>query len=292
MNNIAILSSRKADSAISLYNFFREGNRITVDCVISDTQDNNLGEVLSTGNIPLFTFTEETWKNSPETILELLRSRNISIMLVDELSSEIPDSFRTAYPRTIITLRRNPDSVCALRLTPEGEEVIITDTPDNAETLAARAVVKSVQSPIVSRQPAIPVPPTDDMPSPEQEWAEKLNINYNTAGNHCPPPVPTPPTAPEPINNFAGAMHPKAPEARPPMPDSYLLWSILSLIFCCFIPSIVAIIYSAKVSSRYYAGDYKGSERASRNAQIWIIVSIVFGIVSSTLYFPLMMLGN
>lgn len=62
------------------------------------------------------------------------------------------------------------------------------------------------------------------------------------------------------------------------------------MICCCMPAGIVAIIYSASVSSRYFARDYAGARRASRNAQIWIIVSIVTGIVANALYVPLTLL--
>ena len=75
-----------------------------------------------------------------------------------------------------------------------------------------------------------------------------------------------------------------------PMPDSYLIWSVLATVLCCLIPGIIAIIYSASVSTRYYAGDLNGARRASDRAQIWVIVSIVTGIVWSALYLPLMLL--
>ena len=80
------------------------------------------------------------------------------------------------------------------------------------------------------------------------------------------------------------------PNQRPAMPDNYMLWSILAVVFCCFIPAIVALVFSMRVSSRYYAGDYAGAERSSRMAQIWIIVSIVAGIITNALYLPLMLM--
>ena len=63
------------------------------------------------------------------------------------------------------------------------------------------------------------------------------------------------------------------PAEQPPMPPTYLAWSIAVTILCCLIGGIVAIVYSSQVSSRYIAGDYQGAEYASRQARIWIIVS-------------------
>lgn len=74
------------------------------------------------------------------------------------------------------------------------------------------------------------------------------------------------------------------------MPPTYFVWSVLATVLCCFIPGIIGIVYSSMVSSRYYTGDIEGAHRASRNAEICIIISIVLGVVSSTLYLPLSLL--
>lgn len=76
-----------------------------------------------------------------------------------------------------------------------------------------------------------------------------------------------------------------------PMPSTWLVWSVICTILCCFIPGIVAIVQSAKVSSKYYAGDIEGAKRASHNAEVWIIVSFVLGVLSNTLYLPLTIAG-
>lgn len=62
------------------------------------------------------------------------------------------------------------------------------------------------------------------------------------------------------------------PTVRPPMPPTYLVWSILVTIFLCRIAGIVAIVYSTPVSSCYYAGNYEGAAYASRQARWWIRV--------------------
>lgn len=62
------------------------------------------------------------------------------------------------------------------------------------------------------------------------------------------------------------------PTVRPPMPPTYLVWSILVTIFLCRIAGIVAIVYSTQVSSCYYAGNYEGAAYASRQARWWIRV--------------------
>ena len=76
------------------------------------------------------------------------------------------------------------------------------------------------------------------------------------------------------------------------MPPTYLVWSVIMTVLCCFIPGIVAIIFSSQVSTKYYSGDVEGAKKASRNAEIWIIVSFVLGVLSATLYMPIMMVSG
>ncbi len=68
-------------------------------------------------------------------------------------------------------------------------------------------------------------------------------------------------------------------EPVPPMPPTYLVWSILATVLCCLIPGIVAIIYSTRISSAYFSGDYERAWRYSEMAEWWIMITIVVGLV-------------
>ena len=131
-----------------------------------------------------------------------------------------------------------------------------------------------------------------------KEWAEALHLDYEPSQTPPPPPVPEQPT---PVPPMSGQPSPVPPVPAPiqnskfhiqnsPMPPTYFVWSVLATVLCCFIPGIIGIVYSSMVSSRYYTGDIEGARRASRNAEICIIISIVLGVVSSTLYLPLSLL--
>ncbi|MBD5240848.1 MAG: DUF4339 domain-containing protein [Barnesiella sp.] len=104
------------------------------------------------------------------------------------------------------------------------------------------------------------------------ELAELLEVKI--------PPVPVNPP------DYTGAWHqtsyyiPEAPRQVEPMPPTYLVWSILTMLFCCVPSGIVAIIYSSKVSSRFNSGDYGGAKKASDTAAIWILVTVVLGLIS------------
>ena len=76
----------------------------------------------------------------------------------------------------------------------------------------------------------------------------------------------------------------------PPLPETYMVWSILTF-FCCFWPvGLAAIIYSARVTSEYNAGRYESAQRASRTAKglnftalgvgiaFFIFIGVSFGI--------------
>ncbi|MDE6297826.1 MAG: CD225/dispanin family protein [Muribaculaceae bacterium] len=137
-------------------------------------------------------------------------------------------------------------------------------------------------------------------PTPDEEWAKKLGLDFDPetvkqeeeTEAPKPPVPPTPPTPQPPFNNQSSTWQvpPPAQEAEK-MPPTYMLWSVLALVLCCFPPAIVAIVYSSQVSSRFYARDYEGAKKSSERAQIWIIVSIVLGIVGAALYIPISLLS-
>lgn len=142
---------------------------------------------------------------------------------------------------------------------------------------------------------------------PEHKWAATLGETFDESRTVPPPPptatgtpqsptpgqIPEPPLILQPTMQQMNAQDNQTGFANTkPMPGTYLLWSILATIFCSFIPGIIAIVFSTSVSSRYYAGNFEGAEKASRYAQIWIIVSIVVSCVTNTLYLPLMLMGS
>lgn len=88
----------------------------------------------------------------------------------------------------------------------------------------------------------------------------------------------------------AAASSGKIPTPPPPMPRSYIGWSIAAIILCCTIPAIVSLIFSTRVAPRYNHGDYEGARKASEMAEIWLIVAIVFGLVALPFSFVLNLL--
>lgn len=73
-------------------------------------------------------------------------------------------------------------------------------------------------------------------------------------------------------------------------PRSYLAGSIIVAVLGCPLTAIIAIIYAVKTRTALRYGEYEPAERYSERSQLWIIISIVLGLVTG--YFQTMyMLG-
>ena len=175
--------------------------------------------------------------------------------------------------------------------------VLPDDTPESLEAkvheveyeIFPEAVVKTVAT---LTPPALPK-------SVDDAWAEALGVPNNVPKAPEAPDQPQSPT-PQQQTPFQQQQTPFQQQHRVEdavrnhtnsMPPTYLVWSIVMTILCCTVPGIVAIIYSAQVSSKFYQGDIQGAQRASQRAEIWIIVSFVVGVLSNTLYLPLAIAG-
>lgn len=70
----------------------------------------------------------------------------------------------------------------------------------------------------------------------------------------------------------------------PPNVPNYLIWAILSTLFCCLPAGIVAIVYASQVDGKVRSGDYEGAVQASNNAKTWTFVSAGLGLVVGIIY--------
>lgn len=125
--------------------------------------------------------------------------------------------------------------------------------------------------------------------TPEEEWAKELNMKYEPQNEPMPAQVQTINTqqtaTPPPVT----AQPQRVETSQEPMPSTNLVWAVIMTLCCNTIAGIIAIIFSAQVSSKYHAGDIEGAKRASRMSEIWIIVSFIVGMLANTLQFPLML---
>lgn len=287
MKKIAIFVSGEGKAAERIVKLFNEGNRVRTELVFVDDSAVSLLERLKEEDVTLIHIPDEEWNLRNLEIAELLNDNDIKLIVLDNfalpVSAEIMESTQG--------------------------ELIRLSSPEQAPREVVAALEADLRKPVeevkVERE-------KEQDPTPESEWADALKIQFT------PPKIPTtPPEVPEKENiqpqsifenqtrnSSQGFPRPdynryhndnnREQEHRhdEPMPSTYLIWSILVTIFCCFIPGIIAIIFSSQVSARYYAGDIEGARQSSRTAEIWIIVSVVLGVVAATLYFPFMLIGG
>jgi hypothetical protein len=74
-------------------------------------------------------------------------------------------------------------------------------------------------------------------------------------------------------------------------PKTWLVESILVTFFCCLPFGIAGIVNAAKVESRFYAGDYEGALRSSREAKKWTTISFFVVLAGIVLYILLIIVG-
>ena len=278
MKNIAILVSGPGAATERIVKLFNEGNRLHTELVITDSTSPELIETLGNESVEILQVPEEEWQSKTIELANLLKEREIKLLVLDNFNLAIPDEIMEAV---------------------DGELLRVT-SPEQAPREVVNALEADLRKGIEEINAAQEETPQD--PTPESEWAQALKIQFT------PPKIPTtPPEVPEqekpaPQNDFGGGFksywqrgnyyQPENINNGDPMPATYLIWSVLATIFCCFIPGIIAIIFSSMVSSKFYSGDVEGARRASRMAEIWIIVSVVLGVVAATLYLPFMLLGS
>jgi hypothetical protein len=66
---------------------------------------------------------------------------------------------------------------------------------------------------------------------------------------------------------------------------NYLVFAILATVFCCLPSGIAAIIYAAQVNTKLQAGDIAGAQQASKNAKMWVLISVGAGLLLMCAYF-------
>lgn len=252
MKKIAIFSGGDPSGAARLAESLAASGRAAVDLMVVPE-----GAAVMTADAlaPLgVTVVEQPLPLTDEAAASLastLRERGIELICLDSFPAPVPSGVADAV------------------------EGLVVELPADS---AARRVEEALGLP-----PELP-------PDVVAEWAETLKVPYDPAVAQTPPPVPGAEGGQNPAAGMPGR-HAGGVGPAEPMPPTWLLWAVLSAVFCCTVAGIVAIVFSALVSSRYFAGDYAGARRASRTAEIWIIVSIVLGVISAVAYIPLMLIS-
>lgn len=79
---------------------------------------------------------------------------------------------------------------------------------------------------------------------------------------------------------------------NPQKPDNYMVWAILSTLFCCLPLGIASILSASKVNQLYRAGNYQEAQKSSDMAKKLAIISAVLGLVVNAIYFFFVILGG
>lgn len=87
---------------------------------------------------------------------------------------------------------------------------------------------------------------------------------------------PPPPPGYQPYQAGGGASGPK--------PDNYLVWAILTTLFCCLPLGIVSIVFAAQVDGKYNSGDYAGAVESSEKAKKFAKFAVLAGVAAIVLY--------
>lgn len=133
--------------------------------------------------------------------------------------------------------------------------------------------------------------------SEHSENSEQSEQSEHSESSVTPPPVPQPPVPQPPELQHA---MPQPPMPQPPMPQppvapeaeapTNLVWAVIATVMCCQITGVIAIVYGVMTSSANSAGNYDKARRYSDIAQIWVMVSIVLGLIYMPIALLLMML--
>ena len=67
-------------------------------------------------------------------------------------------------------------------------------------------------------------------------------------------------------------------------PPNYLVWAILSTIFCCLPFGIASIVFAAQVNGKWNSGDRAGAQDSSAKAKRFAISAAVVGVVVNGAY--------
>ena len=143
--------------------------------------------------------------------------------------------------------------------------------------------------------------------SEHSENSEHSEESEHSESSVTPPPVPQPPVAqpPMPQPPMPQPPMPQPPELQPAMPQppmpqppvapeaeapTNLVWAVIATVMCCQITGVIAIVYGAMTSSANSAGNYEKARRYSDIAQIWVMVSIVLGLIYMPIALLMMML--
>jgi predicted secreted protein len=129
---------------------------------------------------------------------------------------------------------------------------------------------------------APPPPPYGQQPPPPPSYGSQPPPPPSY-GSQPPPPYSQPPQGGYPQGGGYGQMPGASAPASPP-PANYLVWSILTTLFCCLPLGIASIVFAAQVNGKWAAGDVVGAQDSSHKAKQFAMWAAIAGVVVIVLY--------
>ena len=126
--------------------------------------------------------------------------------------------------------------------------------------------------------------PAPDRPGNERYWdGAQWTDSYRPSGGV--PPAPPAGAGWQPQGEIAGPQYGAVPgHVYGPAPNNYLVFSILTTLFCCLPFGIVSIVKSSQVNSLWSQGRTAEAQQAADSAKQWAWISFGVGIVVGILY--------
>lgn len=74
-------------------------------------------------------------------------------------------------------------------------------------------------------------------------------------------------------------------------PDNFMVWAILSTLFCSLLTGIIAIIHANEVDSQWYKNNHEEAVKEMMLARKWTFISLGIGVLTY-IAFPVLGLGT
>lgn len=104
MKKIAILASGTGSNAENIYKFFTNGNRVKVELVIYDRRNAPVATRMRELGADTLYLPAEVWTERPEEIVELLRQREIDLVVLAGFLRILPPAITSAFDRRILNV--------------------------------------------------------------------------------------------------------------------------------------------------------------------------------------------
>lgn len=315
---IAILASGNGTNAENIAKHFANSDMARVVVALTDRRDAYVSKRMEKLGIDTYYVPGNVWKENPDKIASFLSTQGVDIIVLAGFLRYVSPEILKAFPGRVLNLHPSllpkfggkgmwghkvHEAVVAAGEKKSGATVhLVTEEMDSGEIVLQQEVevtsedtpetleakVHEVEYELYPKAIEKLVNEVGSNNEQMQKWANVLGVEY--AQPATPPPLPPMPPVVELSKKEKEAS--EAPQEEAVMPPTYLIWCILMIIFCCAPAAIVALIYSIKVSNRWFSGDYAGSRHASTIVERWLIASFAIGVIEATFFVPMWLLSG